>query len=246
LRQLRHSNTTTAELHHLAERVAVAIGLAEDFAGGTGWFRRSGRFSTGYWPVAYFPNEPSLRMLWGYRLICPLHYLNLSFNIWVMKRPTPLDLYIDKKKAEKAAAVRAYEEADQLIERLKIEIAALEQARGAINAAAQKPQRPKEASGFFMTSDSVSETKRGRSLSAPWKRVLAEIGLAGDDGASIDFIAEVCKNEGIKLKRPTLRAQMSNYVSKHGYLARPQKGVFTLTPKGAKVAGVQKEAGTPR
>lgn len=192
-------------------------------------------------------------MLWGYRLIYPLHYLNLSFNIWVMKRPTALDLYIDKKRAEKAAAVRAYEEADQLIEKLNIEITALEQARGAINAATQKPQRPKAEASAVNGESAASETKRGRSLSEPWKKVLARIGAKGDWPATIDEIADYCVAEGIELKRPTLRAQMSNYVGKHGYLRRASEGMFLLTQKGAKVAGVKlvsnsgwKEAGTPR
>jgi hypothetical protein len=168
-------------------------------------------------------------------------------------RKDPIEALIDEKRAQINAAVKTLEDADQLIERLKIEIEALCQARGAINRAKQKPPRPQ--AGAFTTGngqDDVPEVKRGRSLSESWKKVLARIGAKGAFGASIDDIAAYCLAEDIKLKRPTLRAQMSNYVAKHGYLARPAEGVFTLTPEGAKIAGVkigtdgrQKEAGNP-
>jgi hypothetical protein len=55
-------------------------------------------------------------------------------------------------------------------------------------------------------------------------------------GASADDIFAYCGAAGIELQRPTLRAQMSNYVAR-GYLKRTASGVFALTPEGAKVAG---------
>lgn len=178
-------------------------------------------------------SDQSLKMPCGYSLIYPLHYLKRSFNVWVMKQPPkhPLELYIEGKKAEKTAAVKAYEEADQLIEKLMIEIAALERAYSAIREAAEKPQRPKASGG-----DSTATTKRGRSISESWKQVLFHISQKKQDGASIDEIYAFCKAEGIELKRPTLRAQMSNYVNKHGYLASTVRGRFEITPKGREIA----------
>jgi hypothetical protein len=193
------------------------------------------RFEIGDGPLCLSSYDPSLRMVWGYRLIYPLHYLKPSFNLWVMRKPPkhPMELYIEGKKAELQAAREAYEAADQLTEKLAIEISALERAYWATKeATSPKPRRPKkEGQG------SDAETKRGRSISEQWKKVLFHISQKPDGAATIDEIYSFCKREGIVLKRPTLRAQMSNYVNKHGYLASTMiRGRFEITKKGREMA----------
>jgi hypothetical protein len=171
-----------------------------------------------------------------------------------MKQPPkhPMEVYIEGKKAEQKAAVEAYEAADQLIEKLGIEINALERAYSAIRAADEKPQRSKST----RKGGKNAPTKRGRSLSSGWKAVLVGLSVMGARGASLDEIASLCEKGGISLKRPTLRAQMSNYV-KAGYLERVEFGRFSVTLAGLEVAGAyiadheksakaEKEAEAPR
>jgi hypothetical protein len=166
-----------------------------------------------------------------------LTILSAALNLRLMRQKHPLARMIEEKRA-------AIAKIERNLERLKIEVATLEKARAAMADTPAKPNRMRAAAKA--NGDATAERRRGRSISAPWKRVLAEIGLAGQDGASIDYIADVCEQNGIQIKRPTLRAQMTNYVHKQGYLSRPTKGVFVLTPKGAKIAGVKMDTGDGR
>src|SRR5262245_59891936 len=165
-----------------------------------------------------------------------LTILSAALNLRVMRQKHPIARMLEEKRA-------AIAKIERNLERLKIEVATLEKARAAM---ADTPAKPSRIRATAKANGDATEKRRGRSISAPWKRVLSEIGLAGQDGASIDYIADVCDRNGIHIKRPTLRAQMVNYVSKQGYLARPSRGVFTLTPKGAKIAGVKMDTGESR
>jgi hypothetical protein len=84
-------------------------------------------------------------------------------------------------------------------------------------------------------------------LSADWKAVLRAIAARRNDGASLDEIEGFCRQNSISIKRPTLRAQMSNYV-KRGYLGRTGEGRFFIALHGLTVAGLQgppEDSGTP-
>ncbi len=130
--------------------------------------------------------------------------------------------------AVKHAEIR---EAERALEKLRIELAALEQAHAAV-------------SDLTMGSRLLhgQKSRKGRSLSERWKRVLLTLRPYGEAGATSDEIAGVCAAEGIKIERHTLRSQMTNYV-KRGYLERPRDGVFRLTSEGARAAGVQSWTG---
>jgi hypothetical protein len=145
-------------------------------------------------------------------------------------------------EAKKAAAAKI----ERNLDKLKIEIATLEKARAEWIATqgAQPARRTREAAR--PNGGPPAGKRRGRSLSTRWKNVLARIGRKGELGASIDDIDAFRTAEGITLERATLRAQLSNYVSKHGYLIRAATGVFTLTPKGAQIAGVKMDTGESR
>jgi len=142
-----------------------------------------------------------------------------------MRRKTPLDALIETKRSKIASMERA-------LEKLKIEVGALEQARVVV-AAEPSPVRSKAR-----TNGTAGGKKRGRSISESWKRVLAAIAHKGAAGASLDEIYAICHAQDIELKRPTLRAQMSNYV-KRGYLGRSGEGNFFIALAGLTVAGLQ-------
>ena len=129
----------------------------------------------------------------------------------------PIDRLIEAKEAKIASAERT-------IGKFKIEIAALREAKQAvsttIHAIINAPPRKR------------------RSISEGWKRVLAAIALKGADGCGLDEISAICVVQNIDLKRPTLRAQMSNYV-KRGYLGRTGKGHFFIALHGLQVAGLE-------
>lgn len=161
-----------------------------------------------------------------------------------MRRKTPIDSLIEAKQSKIASMERA-------LEKLKIEVGALEQARTVV-AAEPAPTRGRPRANGVPT----GEKRRGRSLSEGWKRVLAAIAFKGADGCGLDEISAICVAQNIDLKRPTLRAQMSNYV-KRGYLGRTGKGHFFIALRGLQVAGLEtppnaqvsgesrKETGTP-
>jgi len=138
----------------------------------------------------------------------------------------PIDRLIEAKEAKVASIERA-------LEKLKIELSVLREARQAIAETATALSEP-----GAMEAAVIAEPRRGRSISEGWKRVLAAIAHKGSDGASLDEIAMLCIANGIDLKRPTLRAQMSNYV-KRGYLGRTGEGNFFIALHGLTVAGLQ-------
>jgi hypothetical protein len=142
-----------------------------------------------------------------------------------MRRKTPIDSLIETKRSKIASMERA-------VEKLKIEVGALENARTII-AAEPAPSRSRSRANGPTTNK-----KRGRSISEGWKQVLAAIALKGNTGASLDEIAEYAVAQNIELKRPTLRAQMSNYV-KRTYLGRTPEGNFFIALNGLTVAGLQ-------
>ena len=148
-----------------------------------------------------------------------------------MRQKHPLDPMIEAKRASVARLERT-------LEKLRIQIATLEKAREVV---IDQPARHKTNGA----ARAPSEGRRGRSLSRTWKNVLGRIGTKGNLGASIDDVYAYCGAEGIELKRPTLRAQMSNYV-KRGYLDRTSTGVFMLTHEGAKIAGSKTDTGESR
>jgi len=133
----------------------------------------------------------------------------------------PIDRLIEAKEAKIATAERS-------IGKLKIEIAALREARQAVTDGTKSTSIPAPA----------LEPRRGRSLSAQWKQVLTDIAHVGAGGADLDNILLLCERHNIHLKRPTLRAQMSNYV-KRGYLGRTGEGKFFIALDGLRVAGLQ-------
>ena len=158
-----------------------------------------------------------------------LTILSAALNLIRMRRKTLIDPLIEAKRSKIASMERA-------LEKLKIELAVLEQARVVV--AAEPPARSKpKANG-------PEPKKRGRSISEGWKRTLAAIALKGGDGATLNEIAGIAAAQGIELKRPTLRAQMSNYV-KRGYLGRTGEGNFFIALRGLTVAGLQSVSGTP-
>jgi hypothetical protein len=175
-------------------------------------------------------NQPTLKIIHKRSFWLLISYA-LIFILSGMRKKHPLDILIEAKRAKIASAERTLEKA-------RIELATLEEARAAV---IDHPIKPAVARA--KANGSHPKGRRGRSLSETWKKVLSRIGAKGNLGASTDDIFAYCGAEGIELKRPTLRAQMSNYV-KRGYLVRTSSGVFTLTSEGAKIA--EMEAGTPR
>jgi hypothetical protein len=153
-----------------------------------------------------------------------LRILSAALNMILMRRKTPIDSLIEGKKAKIVSMERA-------LEKLKIEVGALEQARTVVAAEPAPARRPR--------SNGTHEPKRrGRSISEGWKRTLAGIALKTSEGASLDEISQIAAAQGIELKRPTLRAQMSNYV-KRGYLGRTGEGKFFIALRGLAIAGLQ-------
>lgn len=145
----------------------------------------------------------------------------------------PIDRLIEAKEAKIALAEKA-------IGKLRIEISALRQAREAVAESGEVVSRPNGKAKSI-------EPRKGRSISDAWKRTLAAIGLKYAVGASLDEIARFAAAQGIELKRPTLRAQMSNYV-KRDYLERTGDGNFSITQRGAILAGLEgppEVSGTP-
>src|SRR5262249_34338263 len=108
----------------------------------------------------------------------------------------PIDRLIEAKETKIATCERA-------IEKYKIEIAALRKAREAVDNEYANPSTERTA---------TDHPRKGRSLSAQWKEVLRAIGKMGENGADLDEVYEFCRQQNIELLRPTLRAQMSNYV----------------------------------
>jgi hypothetical protein len=154
-----------------------------------------------------------------------LRILSAALNMILMRRKTLIDPMIESKRSKIASMERA-------LDKLRIEVAALEQAR-TVMAAEPAPTRRGRSNGI-----AASGKRRGRSLSEGWKRVLAAIALKGADGASLDEISQFAVAQGIELKRATLRAQMSNYV-KRTYLGRTGDGKFFIALNGLTVAGLQ-------
>jgi hypothetical protein len=148
------------------------------------------------------------------------------------QNPNPIDRLIEAKEARIANAEKG-------IGKLKIEIAALREAREAMTGA------PAEGSNGVAAPRSATGNRKGRSLSAQWKQVLADIAKKGSEGADLDEIERFCRQRGIDLKRPTLRAQMSNYV-KRAYLGRNENGKFFIALNGLTVAGLNPLEGNQR
>lgn len=140
-----------------------------------------------------------------------------------MRRKHPIDALIDAK-------VTKIEGFERSIAKLRIEVAALQQARTVLTENDSAPVSPKKQNG------AEPQKRRGRSISNAWKAVLASIAVHGSTGATLDHVEKFCEGAGISLKRPTLRAQMSNYV-KAGYLERGSLGQFSTTLKGMQIAG---------
>jgi hypothetical protein len=153
-------------------------------------------------------------------------FLRGAYNIRLMAGRNPIDALIEAKVAKISSL-------EKILEKLRIEIGALEAARAAI----ARPKHFGNGAAKNGADNAGHEKRRGRSLSDGWKRVLATIGKKGEGGADLGDIFAFCGEEGIKLKRPTLRAQMSNYV-KRGYLSRTGQGAYFLTLGGRKVAGI--------
>jgi hypothetical protein len=136
----------------------------------------------------------------------------------------PIDRLIEAKEAKIAAAERA-------IDKHKIELAVLREAREAV--ALERVENltdrttPSPANGDMLD----TTPRKGRSISEGWKRVLASIAKKSSGGADLDEILKFCADHGIQLQRPTLRAQMSGYV-KRGYLGRTGDGKFFLALQG--------------
>jgi hypothetical protein len=160
----------------------------------------------------------------------------------------PIDRLIEAKEAKIASAERS-------IGKLKIEVAALREAREAVAESGGSTPHPNGKA-----KDVANERKKGRSISAQWKQVLTDIAHKGaSGGVSLDELELLCIEHDIDLKRPTLRAQMSNYV-KRGYLGRTGEGKFFIALHGLQVAGLEtpptgdaqvsgegrEETGTPR
>jgi hypothetical protein len=141
-----------------------------------------------------------------------------------MAKQNPIDRLIEAKEARIANAERG-------IGKLKIEIAALREAREAMSVPAEI------GNGTAAPKHPVGERRKGRSLSAEWKQVLSDIAKKGKEGADLDEIERFCRRRGIVLKRPTLRAQMSIYV-KRAYLGRNANGKFFIALNGLTVAGL--------
>jgi hypothetical protein len=158
----------------------------------------------------------------------------------------PIDRLIEAKEAKIASAERS-------IGKLKIEVSALREAREAV-----AENGPTLRMNVKMKAAST-ERKKGRSISSQWKQVLTDIAHKGAAGVSLDELELLCIEHDIDLKRPTLRAQMSNYV-KRGYLGRTGEGKFFIALQGLRVAGLEtppsgdeqvsgegrEETGTPR
>lgn len=158
-----------------------------------------------------------------------LRILSAALIMILMRRKTLIDPMIESKRSKIASMERA-------LEKLKIEVGALEQARVVVAAEPAPTRGRPKANG-------IEGKKRGRSISEGWKRTLAAIAVKGSGGATLDQIAELAAAHGIELKRSTLRAQMSNYV-KRGYLGRTGEGNFFIGLRGLTVAGLQKVSGT--
>jgi len=142
---------------------------------------------------------------------------------------TPLDPMIEAKRAKIATAERA-------LDKLKIELATLETARHQIVSDQGADREPKGVA------NGGAAQRRGRSMSAGWKSVLIRIAKTNsNNGVDLDQISDFCVQEGIKILRPTLRAQMSNYV-KRGYLGRTGEGKFFLSLAGLRAAGLYQMA----
>lgn len=175
--------------------------------------------------------------------------LSAALNMIPMRQKHPIDPLIEAKRTALAKAERN-------IDKLKIEIATLEKARDAtpVDKSTARSRRVPRSSATV--NGASAEKRRGRSLSEAWKGVLFAIASKHSTGASLDEIARFCEVAGISLKRPTLRAQLSNY-AKRGYVERARDGVFAITLEGMKLAGSaegnkqisgegQKEAEAPR
>ncbi len=184
-----------------------------------------------------------------------LTILSAALNMWIMKRTiAPLDDMIGTTRAKIARLEKTREKVDWAIEKLKIELGAFETARKVVDEAefGPTPSGCPTPAQFREGANGVVEfieKRRGRSLSAQWKQVLTAIGKIGESGADLDQVYGLCRDNGIELKRPTLRAQMSNYVSR-GYLGRTGEGRFFLTVAGLDVAGLivpasARESGAP-
>src|SRR5260221_7770539 len=131
-----------------------------------------------------------------------LTILSGALNIRIMRQKHALDPLIDTKRTALARAERS-------VEKLRIELTTLEKARAATaDTGPTKQSLPRYRPTRNATNGVTTGKRRGRSLSTPWKNVLARIGSKGNWGASVDDIAAFCAAEGVELKRATLRAQM--------------------------------------
>jgi len=137
----------------------------------------------------------------------------------------PIDRLIEAKEAKVVSAERS-------LDKLKIELAVLREAREVV---AESTTTQPRADG---KARSAPMRKKGRSISAQWKLVLTDIAHKREGGADLDEIQKFCRHRGIDLKRPTLRAQMSNYV-KRGYLGGTGDGRFFIALHGLQVAGLE-------
>jgi len=136
------------------------------------------------------------------------------------RSPHPLDKLIAEARGRLTKAERDAEKA-------RIEIAAFERAKEALG---QRVPEPRGANGH-------DTTRRRRTLSEPWQKVLRSIARHGEGGADLDAILGYCGETGLDTNRHSLRGQMWNYVNR-GLLIRPSEGVFRLTEAGAKAAGL--------
>ena len=183
--------------------------------------------------------------------------VDLLYALFIMSgmaRKTPIDALIEAKFGEMTTL-------QEKMDRLAIEVRTLQDARTAIAGtplvvdlpepamarafrAAEKyladPRTAEPPRSNEPTSDIVAneyKKRRGRSISEGWKHVLATIAKSGNEGATLDEIFAWCGQFGIRLQRPTLRAQMSTYI-KRGYLGRTGEGRFFIALHGLTVAGL--------
>ena len=133
----------------------------------------------------------------------------------------PIDALIKNKLAE-------IDEGEKKIDRRKIELATLRQAREAVPDPGNKRRN--------------SRTKRQRSLSGNWKRVLTFIAHKAHEGASIDEIIQFGNRASLNIHRETLRSQMSIY-SKSGFVQRVKPGVFAFSAPGGLALADNKDQG---
>ena len=112
-------------------------------------------------------------------------------------------------------------EAERIAERLRIEIAALEEGRTAVMGG--RPARRAPASSTVI--------EFPRALSQTWRMVLTFVGEGGPGGRTSEAILGQSAAKDWGVQRNTLRSQLSLYVQR-GLVERMAPGQFRLTEAG--------------